>query len=115
MATCLLSLLFCGAAAFFRLLPFVFFFGLHPLFNELQLKKKLNKYVSFFIKAIWFDGALVFIWWVVFGGLIGGLYLGGWIIPIILFVGTALFILYDKMYFSCRFQLDKILFKLFKK
>ena len=40
-ATCLLSLMF-GIAHFFDLLPFIMFFGLHPLINELQLKTKIK-------------------------------------------------------------------------
>ena len=39
-ATCLLSLLF-NIGRFFDLLPFIAFFGLHPLINELQLKIKI--------------------------------------------------------------------------
>ena len=35
-ATCLLSLLF-NAGRFFDNLPFIAFFGLHPLLNELQI------------------------------------------------------------------------------
>ena len=56
-ATCILSLIF-NAARFFDLLPFIMFFGLHPLVNELQLKTKINRWVACGVKALWFDGTM---------------------------------------------------------
>ena len=111
----LLTLLFGGFAFFFRLLPFILFFGLHPLFNELQLAKKWNKYVSLGIKAAWFDATIILTWWLVFEMTIGVPFLDAYFIPIALIVGTALFFLYDKMHFMCRWQMDKTLHRLFKK
>ena len=64
-ATCILSLIF-NAARFFDLLPFIMFFGLHPLVNELQLKTKINRWIACFLKALWFDGAMYLIWRFVF-------------------------------------------------
>ena len=61
LATCILALIF-NVAGFIDLLPFIMFFGLHPLVNELQLKTRINRWVAFGIKAVWFDATLWVIW-----------------------------------------------------
>ena len=43
--TCVLSLIF-NVARFWDLLPFILFFGLHPLVNELQLRTKINRWLA---------------------------------------------------------------------
>ena len=111
----LLTLLFGGFAFFFRLLPFIAFFGLHPLFNELQANKGWNKIGCFIIKALWFDGALILSWWLVFNMTLGVAFIDAYFIPFAFVVGTLLFFLYDFMHFECRKQVDKTLQKLFKK
>ncbi len=93
-ATCILSLLF-GAAKFLDILPFVAFFGLHPLVNELQLKIKINRWLACGIKAVWFDAIMFVIWRYVFVVVTGFAFLDTYILPIILVVGTAFFIFYD--------------------
>ena len=112
---CLLTMLFCGFAFFFRLLPFMLFFGLHPLFNEIQLTKKWNKYICFFVKAVWFDGALILTWWLLFNRTLGVAFIDAYFIPLAFVVGTVLFFLYDWMHFECRKQMEKVLLKIFKK
>ena len=47
-ATCLLTLLF-SSFRIWDVLPFVAFFGLHPLVNELQMKSKWKTWVWFII------------------------------------------------------------------
>lgn len=108
-------MLFCGFAFFFRLLPFILFFGLHPLFNEIQLTKKWNKYICFFVKAVWFDGALILTWWLLFNRTLGVAFIDAYFIPLAFVVGTVLFFLYDWMHFECRKQMEKVLLKIFKK
>lgn len=112
---CLLTLLFGGFAFFFRLLPFILFFGLHPLFNEVQIAKKLNRYVCFIVKALWFDGALILTWWLVFDMTFGVAFLDQYFVAVAFTLGTAIFFLYDVLHFECRKQVDKALLKLFKK
>ena len=102
-ATCILAFLF-GAARFWDIIPFAIFFGLHPFANELQLHFKINRWVAFAIKAVWFDGALFAIWAVLY--FVTKVTLVGWyIIPIILVAGTALFFAYDYAMFQAR---DKV-------
>ena len=112
---CLLTMLFCGFAFFFRLLPFMLFFGLHPLFNEIQLTKKWTKYICVFVKAVWFDGALILTWWLLFNRTLGVAFIDAYFIPLAFVVGTVLFFLYDWMHFECRKQMEKVLLKIFKK
>ena len=61
----LLALLFTGFDIW-DMLPFIVFFGLHPLLNALQLKFKVNRWLATGIKAIWFDGAMYLVWRFVF-------------------------------------------------
>ena len=57
-ATSLLCLAFGGIAFFYRLFPFVAFFGLHPLVNSLLRKYNVKKWLVLPLKAVWFDGVL---------------------------------------------------------
>lgn len=106
MATCLLCLAFGGIAYFYRLFPFVAFFGLHPLVNSLQRKYSVKKWVAWPIKAIWFDGmlcatvALLFTFNVEITMPFG--WSAAWIYPIVVVLGTLVFLLYDWVMF--RFQ-----------
>ena len=54
LASCILAFLF-NAGRFWDLLPFIMFFGLHPLVNELQLRIKINRWIACAVKALWFD------------------------------------------------------------
>lgn len=56
-ATAILSFIFSGVR-FQILIPYVMFFGLHPIFNEIVVYKKWNKFLAFLIKAVWFIGTL---------------------------------------------------------
>jgi len=112
---CLLTLLFCGFAFFFRLLPFIVFFGLHPLFNELQVRKRINGVVAFIVKSLWFCGAMLLVFWLLFDMTTGIAFLDTYFIPILFILGPGVFFLYDKMYFLCRQQVDKVLKRIFKK
>ncbi len=93
-ATCILTAIF-SAARFLDLLPFMLFFGLHPLVNELQLKTKINRWLACLLKTLWFDGVMILLWKFVFGIVSGYPFLDEYIVPIILVVGTAFFLLYD--------------------
>nr|MBR6778237.1 hypothetical protein [Clostridia bacterium] len=101
LATCILSFIF-GAGRFLDLLPFVMFFGLHPLVNELQLKTKINRWVACGVKALWFDGTMYVIWRFVFAVTTEILFVDKYFLPIILVVGTAFFVFYDYAMYKWR-------------
>lgn len=101
LATCILSFIF-GAGRFLDLLPFVMFFGLHPLVNELQLKTKINHWVACGVKALWFDGTMYVIWRFVFAVTTEIPFVDKYFLPIILVVGTAFFVFYDYAMYKWR-------------
>lgn len=106
-ATCICSLIFCSAF-FFDVLPFIMFFGLHPLVNELQLKTKMNTWVACLIKAAWFDGTMYVIWRFVFDMTTTVAFVDQFILPIILIGGTLFFVGYDYVMFKSRVLVNRL-------
>lgn len=100
-ATCILTLLF-SSFRFFDVLPFLMFFGLHPLVNELQLKIKINRWVACFIKAVWFDATMYVVWRFIFGMTTNIAFLDAYMVWIIAIVGTAFFVFYDYLTYRAR-------------
>ena len=113
-ATCILSLIF-NVARFFDLLPFIMFFGLHPLVNELQLKTKINRWVACGIKALWFDGTMYVVWRFVFGMTTTIPIIDEYIIPILLIGGTAFFIAYDYLMYKWRYAVNALMKRITRK
>lgn len=113
-ATCLLALLF-NAARFWDILPFIIFFGLHPLVNELQLKINVNRWLACAIKALWFDGAMYLIWRFVFQMTTTIAFVDAYILPILLVGGTLFFILYDFLMYKWRAVVNDLVQRIIKK
>lgn len=113
-ATCLLTLVFISFR-FWDLLPFIMFFGLHPLVNELQLKVKINRWVACAIKALWFDATMYLTWRFLFGMTTTVAFVDKLIIPIILIGGTAFFGLYDYLTYRCRGIVNVTVYRISKK
>ena len=113
-ATCLLSLLF-ASFRFWDVFPFIIFFGLHPLINELQLKTKINRLLAFAVKALWFDGALYITWKFIFGITTEIAFIDAYLLPVILVLGTALFFLYDYVAFRARYTVNLLVKRIDKK
>ncbi|MBR2024030.1 MAG: hypothetical protein IJ996_05915 [Clostridia bacterium] len=101
LSTCILSCIF-ASFRFWDILPFLMFFGLHPLANELQLKWKINRYVACAVKALWFDLTMYLVWKVVFAITTSIPAIDTYILPIILLFGTIFFIGYDYLTFGWR-------------
>ena len=100
-ATSILTVLF-SSFRFWNVLPFVMFFGLHPLINELQLKTKINRWVACFVKAVWFDGTMYVIWRFVFAITTPIPFVDKYFLPILLVFGTAFFVFYDYAMYKWR-------------
>ena len=115
LTTGLLTLLFCGFSFLFELLPFLIFFGLHPLVNELQIKYKWKKWLAFFIKALWFDGAMYVTWRFAFGMTTVVALPEVAVVVLLLTLGTALFWLYDYTVFKARAQINALVGRLLRK
>lgn len=120
--TCILTLIFGAAAGFWDLVPFIMFFGVHPLANALQKKFNINKWLALLVKAVWFDCTLIAAYFLVFGGLIGGSALpeefykviNDYIYLFIFTLGTAFFVLYDFLIFRCQTAVNFIVGKIKK-
>ena len=96
-----LTLIFNGVNIF-DTLPFIMFFGLHPIVNALQLRFKINRWIALPIKAAWFDGAMYFVWRFVFEMTTTIAFVDKYIWLIILIAGTAFFVAYDFAMFRCQ-------------
>ncbi len=113
-ATCILSFIF-NSSRIFDLLPFVLFFGLHPLVNELQLKSKINAWLACLLKALWFDAVMYLIWKWVFGATTALSVVDKYILPIILIFGSAFFVFYDYTMYKCRGTVNELVKRIKKK
>ena len=113
-ATCILSFIF-GASRFLDLLPFVMFFGLHPLVNELQLKTKINRWAACFVKALWFDGTMYVIWRFVFAVTTEIPFVDKYFLPIILIFGTVFFVFYDYAMYKWRAGVNTLVARITRK
>ena len=113
-ATCVLCFIF-TPGRIFDLLPFILFFGLHPLVNELQLKTKINRWIACIGKALWFDVTMFLIWKFVFGSTTTLTIIDKYIFPILLIFGTAFFVFYDYTMYKCRFTVNAIVKRIGRK
>ncbi len=114
LATCILAFIF-NASRFWDLLPFIMFFGLHPLVNELQLKIKINTWIACAIKALWFDLTMYLIWRFVFAMTTTVPFIDQYILPIILIGGSAFFVFYDYLTYKWRAAVNILVQRLNKK
>lgn len=114
LGTCILSAIF-ASSRLLDLLPFVMFFGLHPLVNELQLKIKINKWLACAIKALWFDATMFVIWKFVFEATTAIAWIDQYILPVILIFGTLFFVVYDYCMYKWRGAVNMLLQRISKK
>ncbi len=118
--TCILTILLGALGAGWKLVPFIMFFGLHPLINALQLRFKINKWLAFIVKALWFDGTLWVMYVLVFGSSIGNPsweyyhILNDYILAFIFAGGTLAFAVYDYVIFKCRSAVNALVSRLKK-
>lgn len=111
-AATILSLLFGGLAFFWRLLPFIMFFGLHPLVNFLQFRFRVNRWLAYLVKAAWFDAMLFLYWKFVCGMTSNFAFIDEYILPVILIGGTLVFFVYDFMIIRCQISANRIVKKI---
>ena len=114
-ATVLLTVLIIGTAGYLiDLLPFILFFGLHPLLNDLQEKWKVRKWLAVLIKCVWFDGAMVLFWWLIVQTTGIG-WLDAYALPIVLVGSTLYFFLYDYAFYRLSKQVFALVGRILKK
>lgn len=93
-----------GIAVFYKLFPFIAFFGPHPIVNALLRRKGKNGWLARIVKAVWFDGMLCAAW-AIFAAMtevsLPFSWMYDWIYPMIVAAGTAVFIIYDWLMLRC--------------
>lgn len=119
--TCILTVILGLAVPFWDLVPFVMFFGLHPLLNALQIRFKINRWLAYAIKAVWFDCTLIAGYFLIY--VLGGAALPeaieqilfGWRLYVVVFtVGSAIFLVYDYLIFKCQILVNGIVYRIKK-
>ena len=120
-ATVILAVVLGAVVKFWDLVPFAMFFGLHPLINALQIKYKVNRWLAYAIKAVWFDCTLIAAYFLIY--VISGSSLppqiekiiAGWRLYVIVFTaGTAIFFVYDYLVFMCQIAVNKLVYRIRK-
>lgn len=118
--TCVLTLLLGAIGNFWKLVPFIMFFGLHPLANALQLRFNINRWIAFVVKAAWFDLTLWVMYILVFGSSIGNPELeiyrivNDYILAFIFVGGTVFFLIYDYLMFRCQLVVNMLIYRIKK-
>ena len=120
--TCVLTIIMGAAAKFWDLVPFIMFFGLHPLVNALQKKYKFNRWLALLIKAVWFDCTLIAGYFLIYGGVMGGslfpqnVYdvINKYVYLLIFTVGTFIFVLYDFLVMRCQLAVNAVVARIRK-
>lgn len=95
-ASSLLSFLLAGIS-FETALPYILFFGFHPIVNKVFQEKSVNKFLAYFIKDVWFVGAMLICYLVTDMFITDNEIFEKYMIYIIIFGGSILFIVYDYM------------------
>ena len=121
-AACILTLIMGVAGRFWDLVPFVMFFGLHPLANALQHRFKINKWIALAVKAVWFDCTLIVAYFLIYDGLIGGEMLpqnvydivNKYIYLFIFTLGTVIFVAYDFLVFRTQIMVNRMVYRIRK-
>lgn len=119
--TCILTILLGAIGQVWLLVPFIMFFGLHPLANALQLRFKINRWIAYIVKAIWFDFTLWVMYILVFDTSIGNPDMGemyriinDYILLFIFIGGSVLFFIYDYIMFKVQMVVNAFVYRIKK-
>jgi hypothetical protein len=120
--TVILALILGAVVRFWDIVPFIMFFGLHPLINSLQIKFKINRWLAYAIKAIWFDFTLWVAYILVFNGIVGGAqaeleifqFINRYILYFIFIGGSIFFLAYDYLIFKCQVVVNMLVYRIRK-
>ena len=120
LATVLLAALVGGlVGAWWLFIPFIMFFGLHPLANSFQLRYRVNRWLALVVKMIWFD-AMLFVMYYALGGFLGFTESTFWqaidpYVWIIILVAGSLFLwLYDYVMFKVQIWINMLVYRIKK-
>ena len=119
-ATVVLALLVGGLVGrWWEFIPFVMFFGLHPLANSLQLKYRVNRWVALAVKMVWFDAMLLVMYYALgsFMGLDSSTFwqtINDYVWIIILVAGSLFLWLYDYVMFKVQIWINMLVCRIKK-
>lgn len=119
-ATVILALLVGGLVGrWWEFIPFVMFFGLHPLANSLQLKYRVNRWVALAVKMVWFDAMLLVMYYALgsFMGLDSSTFwqtINDYVWIIILVAGSLFLWLYDYVMFKVQIWINMLVYRIKK-
>lgn len=106
-ASTILSFLL-AAMSFETALPFLLFFGFHPILNKFFKKKNFNKILAFIIKDVWFVLTLLICYFITDLFITDNEFFKKYMIYILVFGGAAVFFVYDYMFLYFQRAMDKI-------
>lgn len=119
-ATVVLALLVGGLVGrWWEFIPFVMFFGLHPIVNSLQIRYRVNRWLALVVKMIWFD-AMLFVMYYALGSFMGFTSSEFWqtinnyVWIIILVAGSLLLWLYDFIMFKVQIWINMLVYRIKK-
>jgi hypothetical protein len=118
--TVILAVILGAVVQFWNLVPFIMFFGLHPLVNCLQIRFKINKWLALLIKTIWFDFTLWVMYKLIFGGFLGfnntsfADIINTYIWAFIAVGGSIVFFVYDYFMFKIQIAVNKLVYRIKK-
>lgn len=100
LGTVVLTVIMGAVARIWVLVPFIMFFGLHPLANALLKKYKVPYMWGLIAKIVWFDATAYVAYLLVFNGFIGGenavvQFANDHILLVIAVVGSLFLVAYD--------------------
>jgi hypothetical protein len=120
LSTCILTIILGAVGQLWVLVPFIMFFGLHPLINSLQLRFKINRWLALVIKALWFDCTIWVAYILVFNSSIGDPsnticeFINNYILVFIFIGGSLFFWLYDYLMFRCQMMVNALVYRIKK-
>ena len=122
LATCILTVVLGATIKIWNLVPFIMFFGLHPLVNALQIRFKINRWIALVVKAIWFDLTL-WVGFILIFTVTGGTswydevvrFIDKYLPFVIIFGGTLIFWLYDYLVFKCQIYINELVYRVAKR
>lgn len=122
LGTCILAIIMGAAAKFWDLVPFIMFFGLHPLISSLMNKLKHGFWFFMPLKVLWFDAMLIVGYYLVFGGVMGGTLfpqnvydtVNKYFFLLVFTVGSVIGVIYDILVSRCQLAVNMLVARIKK-
>lgn len=106
-ASALLSFLI-ASFSFETDLPYLLFFGFHPIVSKYLEEKKLNRFLAYLIKNLWFVGSMLCCYFLTSMFIVENETLKKYMIYIIIIGGSIFFVIYDVLFKFFQKQMNVI-------